>query len=110
MRMFTSNDTTNVSVANESSSSVNITNLRVGTNYQIFVMAYTSAGPGAPANISVSTLPDGNINYISNTVLYFWSLLAPPNPRAPQVSESETTDTTAVIRIQQRSDINGPIQ
>ena len=40
----------------------------------------------------------------------FLSLLAPPNPRSPQVSESEITDTTVVIRIQQASDINGPIQ
>ena len=71
MKMFNSSDIMNVSVANESSSSVNITNLRVGTNYQIFVLAHTSAGPGAPANISVSTLPDGNNNYIANTMLYF---------------------------------------
>ena len=63
-RMFTSSDIMNVSVANESSSSVNITNLRVGTNYQIFVVAHTSAGPGLLANISVSTLSDGNINYM----------------------------------------------
>ena len=60
METFTSSDTTNISVANETSSSViNITNLRLGTSYQISVVAYTSAGPGASANISVSTLPDG---------------------------------------------------
>ena len=47
---------------------------------------------------------------LPNSVLYFWPPLAPPNPRAPQVSETETTDTTTVIRIQQASDINGPIQ
>ena len=77
MKIFTSNDTMNVSVANESSSSLHITNLRLGTNYQIFVVAHTSAGPGAPAGISVSTLPDGNNNYIANTVLYFWASFSP---------------------------------
>ena len=77
MKMFTSSDTMNVSGANESSSSLNITNLRLGTKYQIFVMAHTSAGPGAPANISVSTLPDGNDNYIANTVLYVFISFSP---------------------------------
>ena len=59
METFTSSDTKNVSVANEISSSVNIINLRLGASYQISVVAYTSAGPGASANVSVSTLPDG---------------------------------------------------
>ena len=60
MMTFTSNDTETVPVANDtSSSSANITDLRVGTEYLISVVAYTSAGPGVSASISVSTLPDG---------------------------------------------------
>ena len=60
--MFTSNDAKNISVVNESSSSINITDLRVGTEYLISVVAFTSVGPGASANISVSTLPNGTKN------------------------------------------------
>ena len=58
METFTSSDTKVVNDTS-SSSSINITDLRVGTKYQISVVAFTSAGPGASANISVSTLPDG---------------------------------------------------
>lgn len=56
---FSSSDEQNVSVVNESSSSINITDLRLGTEYLIYVAAHTSAGVGAAFNISVSTLPDG---------------------------------------------------
>ena len=55
MKTFTSNDTKTIPVVNdELSSSINITDLRVATEYQISVVAYTSAGPGVSANISVS--------------------------------------------------------
>ena len=75
IKIFTSSDILSVSVANESSSSLNIINLRVGTNYQIFVAAHTSAGAGASANISVSTLPDGNNDYILLILCFIFGLL-----------------------------------
>lgn len=60
MKMFTNSDTKTVPVVNDtSSSSVNITDLRLGTEYLISVVAFTSVGPGVSANIYVSTLPDG---------------------------------------------------
>ena len=59
MKYYDSYGVKNVSAMNESSLSINITNLRVGTGYQISVVAYTSAGLGAPGSIFVSTLPDG---------------------------------------------------
>ena len=40
--------------------SFNLTDLRLGTEYQFTIVAYTNVGPGPEAMISVSTLPDGN--------------------------------------------------
>ena len=65
---FTSDNAQNVSAANQSSVSfsINITDLRVGAEYLISVVAYTSAGPGASTSISVPTLPGGtklNVTY-----------------------------------------------
>ncbi|XP_065904495.1 phosphatidylinositol phosphatase PTPRQ-like isoform X2 [Dysidea avara] len=70
--------------------SFNLTDLRLGTEYQFTIVAYTNVGPGPEAMISVSTLPD-----------------APPTPLTPQISR--TTTTTIGIEIQQDSDVNGPI-
>lgn len=110
---FASNDATNVSVVNESTLSINITDLRAGKEYRITVVAYTSAGPGTPASLVASTLPDGtkallNINCIIYILICFCLCVAPPDPLIPQVSL--TTDATTIIEIQRASDINGPIQ
>jgi len=61
VKPFTSNNATNISAINGSSLnfSINITDLRVGTEYVISVVGHTTAGPGEPASINVSTLPDG---------------------------------------------------
>ena len=41
------------------SSSLNLTDLRLGTEYQFTIVAYTNVGPGPEAMTSASTLSDG---------------------------------------------------
>jgi len=61
MDTFTINNSTSV-LADDSNilSSMNFTDLRLGTEYQFTIVAYTSVGLGPEAVTSVSTLPDGN--------------------------------------------------
>ena len=41
------------------SATLNVTDLRLGTEYQFIIAAYTNVGPGPEVMISVFTLPDG---------------------------------------------------
>ena len=59
METFTTNDST--SVNDSVPATLNITDLRIGTQYQFTIVAYTNVGPGSEAMISESTLPDGNV-------------------------------------------------
>ena len=53
------NSTTVLADDNIILSSLNFTDLRLGTEYQFTIVAYTNVGPGPEAMISVSTLHDG---------------------------------------------------
>ena len=58
---FDLNNFTSVELSDDNiSASLNFTDLRLGTEYQFTIVAYTNVGPGPEAMISVSTLPDGN--------------------------------------------------
>jgi len=70
MDTFTANNLSTVEVEDVNVSvSLLFTNLRLGTEYQFTIVAYTDVGPGTEAMIIVSTLPDGN--QISMHSLYF---------------------------------------
>jgi len=61
MNAFTHSNSITVEVNDDNISvSLNLTDLRLGTEYEFTVVAYTNVGPGPEAVISVSTLPDGN--------------------------------------------------
>ena len=78
MDTFTINNSTTVLADdNDVSSSLNLTNLRLGTEYQFTIVAYTKVGPGHEAVISVSTLPDGIVKQptalcVTLKILVFW--------------------------------------
>ena len=60
MDIFTASNSTSIELSdNNISASLNFTDLRLGTEYQFTIVAYTNLGPGPEAIISVSTLPDG---------------------------------------------------
>ena len=60
MDTFASNNSTVVLPDNSTTlSSASFTDLRLGTQYQFTIVAYTNVGPGQEEMISVSTLPDG---------------------------------------------------
>ncbi|XP_065904893.1 uncharacterized protein [Dysidea avara] len=75
------NSTTVLADDNIILSSLNFTDLRLGTEYQFTIVAYTNVGPGPEAMISVSTLHD-----------------VPPTPVILKLST--TDDTTVQIGIQ----------
>ena len=61
METFTMNNSTSVEPNDDSiSASLIFSDLRLGTEYQFTIVAYTNVGPGPEAIMSVSTLPDGN--------------------------------------------------
>ena len=78
MDTFTINNSTTVLADDTNvSSSLNLTNLRLGTEYQFTIVAYTKVGPGPEAVISVSTLPHGIIKQptalcATINILVFW--------------------------------------
>jgi len=66
--METFADDNSTSVDSDSITSFwNLTGLRLGTEYQFTIVAYTKVGPGPEAMMSVSTLPDGNYNHAYST-------------------------------------------
>ncbi|XP_065904644.1 receptor-type tyrosine-protein phosphatase S-like isoform X2 [Dysidea avara] len=92
METFTMNNSTSVEPNDDSiSASLIFSDLRLGTEYQFTIVAYTNVGPGPEAIMSVSTLPD-----------------APPIPKQPQLP-TDAGATTIEITIQRASDFNGPI-
>lgn len=50
--------------------SVDIDNLTPNTEYHIGVMAYTSVGPGAVANLSMTTTSNGQSKYVHSYVCF----------------------------------------
>lgn len=58
--MFDDYDIMDVTATNDITYSVDFTELLPGTRHQFSVVAYTSVGPGDTAELSITTLPDGN--------------------------------------------------
>lgn len=65
---FTDNNSTVVEDDNASVSFF-FANLRLGTEYEFTIVAFTKVGRGAEAMISVSTLPDGNYLFVLSLLM-----------------------------------------
>ena len=64
MELFDDYDIMDVTATNDITYSIDFTELFPGTQHQFSVVAYTSVGPGDIAELSITTLPDGNHLYI----------------------------------------------